>query len=88
MVSALTTPTWSLLLLKKKIGFFRLSEYKDKLLDYLKQGGVILPDWRRNEAINFIEQGLEDFSISRDKSRMSWGVPVPGDDTQVMYVWF
>ncbi len=68
--------------------FFRLSAYQDKLLTYLKSPKAILPDWRREEAIKFVESGLEDFSISREKARMSWGVPVPDDDTQVMYVWF
>lgn len=68
--------------------FFRLSAYQDRLLDYLNNKEVVLPDWRREEAINFIKQGLEDFSISREKSRMSWGIPVPDDDEHVMYVWF
>ncbi|HVV38723.1 MAG TPA: methionine--tRNA ligase [Candidatus Paceibacterota bacterium] len=68
--------------------FFKLSAYQDKVLDYLKKQDVIIPDWRREEAITFVEAGLEDFSISRETSRMSWGVPVPDDDTQVMYVWF
>lgn len=68
--------------------FFRLSAYQEKLLAYLSREEVVLPEWRRQEAINFVKQGLEDFSISREKARMSWGIPVPGDDTQVMYVWF
>jgi methionyl-tRNA synthetase len=68
--------------------FFRLSKYQDALLAYLAQPHVIVPEWRREEAINFVKHGLEDFSISREKARLSWGVPVPGDDNQVMYVWF
>lgn len=68
--------------------FFKLSAYQDQLLTYLAREDAILPGWRRGEAINFIKAGLEDISISRDKSRLSWGVAVPGDDTQVMYVWF
>jgi len=68
--------------------FFRLSRYQDYLLEYLSHEEVIQPQWRREEAINFVQQGLEDFSISREVARMSWGIPVPGDDTQVMYVWF
>lgn len=68
--------------------FFRLSKYQDRLLEYLSSGDVIVPAWRREEAISFVQQGLEDFSISRETARMSWGIPVPGDDTQVMYVWF
>lgn len=68
--------------------FFRFSKYEKELLAYLSAEGSILPDWRREEAINFVKNGLEDFSISREKARLSWGVPVPGDDAQVMYVWF
>ena len=68
--------------------FFKLSAYQEKLLAYLSGKEAIVPEWRREEAINFVSKGLEDFSISREKSRMSWGVPVPDDDTQVMYVWF
>jgi methionyl-tRNA synthetase len=68
--------------------FFRYSKYADQLLEYLARPNVIVPEWRREEAVNFVKGGLEDFSISREKSRLPWGVPVPGDDTQVMYVWF
>lgn len=75
-------------LLKEKNWFFKFSKYEKDLLDYLKNPEAVIPDWRREEAINFVKEGLEDFSISRDKNRLSWGIPVPGDDTQVMYVWF
>lgn len=68
--------------------FFRFSKYQDALLSYLKTESTILPEWRRQEAIAFVEAGLEDFSISREKARLSWGIPVPGDEEQVMYVWF
>ncbi len=68
--------------------FFKLSNYQSYLEDYLSREGVIVPEWRRQEAINFVKGGLEDFSISREKSRLDWGIQVPGDDTQVMYVWF
>ncbi len=68
--------------------FFKLSNYQAYLEEYLSREGVILPEWRRQEAINFVKAGLEDFSISREKSRLDWGVPVPGDENQVMYVWF
>jgi methionyl-tRNA synthetase len=68
--------------------FFRLSAYQEKLHEYLSASGVIVPEWRRQEALRFVSAGLEDFSISREKTKVSWGVPVPGDDTQVMYVWF
>lgn len=68
--------------------FFKFSAYQDDLLAYLEKPDSIIPEWRRQEAINFVKGGLEDFSISREKARLSWGIPVPGDDTQVMYVWF
>ena len=68
--------------------FFKLSAYQEKLKEYLSRPGSITPEWRREEALKFVEAGLEDFSISREKSRLSWGVPVPADDSQVMYVWF
>ncbi|MFZ2484895.1 MAG: methionine--tRNA ligase [Minisyncoccia bacterium] len=75
-------------ILKEKNWFFKFSKYENELLKYLNNPSAIIPDWRREEAINFVKEGLEDFSISRDKSRLSWGIPVPDDDTQVMYVWF
>ena len=74
--------------LKEKNYFFRFKNYERYLLEYLEQPGVIVPEWRRQEAINFVKGGLEDFSISREKERLTWGIPVPNDDSQVMYVWF
>jgi methionyl-tRNA synthetase len=68
--------------------FFALSKYQAYLEEYLSRPGVIIPEWRREEALTFVKGGLEDFSISRQKARMSWGIPVPDDDDQVMYVWF
>jgi len=68
--------------------FFKLSNYQSYLEEYLQGEGVVVPEWRREEALNFVRKGLEDFSISREKSRLDWGVPVPGDEDQVMYVWF
>ena len=81
-------PHLKITLLKEENYFFRFSKYQEKLLSYLSEPGVILPEWRREEAITFVKSGLEDFSISREKERLSWGIPVPGDDAQVMYVWF
>ncbi len=75
-------------LIKEKNWFFRFSNYQSALLKYLENPEAVIPDWRRQEAITFVKEGLEDFSISREKSKLSWGIPVPGDDTQVMYVWF
>jgi methionyl-tRNA synthetase len=68
--------------------FFKLSNYQKYLEDYLSAEGVIVPEWRRKEALTFVQGGLEDFSISRKKDRMDWGIEVPGDDEHVMYVWF
>jgi len=68
--------------------FFRLGNYKKQLFEYLSKEKVIFPEWRRKEAIDFVQNDMEDFSISRDKKRFSWGIPIPGDNTQVMYVWF
>ena len=55
---------------------------------YQSRPDFVVPDFRFNEIKQFVKSGLQDFSISRLKSKMSWGVPVPGDDKHVMYVWF
>lgn len=68
--------------------FFKLTNYKKQILEYLSKERSIFPEWRRQEAINFVNDGMEDFSISRDKKRFSWGISIPGDEDQVMYVWF
>ena len=68
--------------------FFKLTNYRDKLLKYFSNEESILPNWRREEAIDFVTNSMEDFSISRSKERFAWGIPVPKDNTQVMYVWF
>lgn len=70
--------------------FFRLSRYGPALLNLIDSGRLrIVPDRRRNEARAFVAAGLRDFSVSRSRRRArGWGVPVPGDDGQVMYVWF
>lgn len=66
--------------------FFRLSAYQDRLLKlYESQPDFIGPDTRRNEIISFVKSGLKDLSVSR--TSFSWGVPVPGDERHVMYVW-
>jgi len=67
--------------------FFRLSAFQDQLEEIYEQNpGMIQPDFRRNEALSFIRQGLNDVSLSR--SQISWGVPLSWDPEQVMYVWF
>lgn len=69
--------------------FFRFSSYQQKLLDlYSSRPDFVIPDYRLNEIKLFVERGLEDFSISRLKKKMPWGVSVPGDPDHVMYVWF
>ena len=81
-------PNMAPVMLEEENYFFKFSAYQQKLEKYLSQPGSIVPEWRREEALKFVRAGLEDFSISREKSRLAWGVPVPGDDAQVMYVWF
>ena len=69
--------------------FFKFSHYTKPLLEfYAAHPDFVIPDFRFNEMKAFVERGLEDFSISRLKSKMPWGVPVPGDEDHVMYVWF
>jgi methionyl-tRNA synthetase len=70
--------------------FFRLSRYQDHLRDLISSGRLrIEPAVRRNEVLSFITAGLEDFSISRSRSRArGWGIPVPDDPDQVIYVWW
>jgi len=69
--------------------FFKFSKYQKLLLElYEKYPDFVVPDWRLKEIRNFVTAGLQDFSISRLKEKMPWGVPVPGDENHVMYVWF
>jgi methionyl-tRNA synthetase len=70
--------------------FFRLLRYQDALLDLAESGGLrIEPEHRRNEVLAFVRSGLADFSVSRSQERaQGWGIPVPDDATQVIYVWF
>lgn len=69
--------------------FFHFSKYADRLLDlYTNNPDFVLPKHRLNEIQSFVERGLQDFSISRLKEKMPWGVPVPNDEEHVMYVWF
>ncbi len=70
--------------------FFKLSNYQKYLEDLVESDELkIVPPTRRNEVLSFIKSGLSDFSISRSRERArGWGVPVPGNDSQVMYVWF
>ncbi len=66
--------------------FFKISDYKDQILEFLKTADI-RPNYIAKEYSNFT-QDIQDISISRDSARLPWGVEVPGDKTQVMYVWF
>jgi methionyl-tRNA synthetase len=69
--------------------FFKFSAFQKKLEDfYRSRPDFVLPESRMNEIKSFIFKGLRDFSVSRLKKKMPWGVPVPGDEDHVMYVWF
>jgi methionyl-tRNA synthetase len=82
-------PNADLELIDEENYFFKFSKYQQPLLDLYKNNpDFVKPVERFNEIKSFVERGLQDFSISRLKSKMSWGIPVPGDDEQVMYVWF
>ncbi len=67
--------------------FFKLSNYRDELVAYFRDNKVLLPESKLPELLNFLEN-LEDISVSRTVESLPRWVPVPGDDTQVMYVWF
>lgn len=69
--------------------FFKLSNYSDAIAQVIDSNEfAIVPHTRRNEILALIKSGLEDISISRPKDKIAWGIPVPGDKSQVMYVWF
>jgi methionyl-tRNA synthetase len=69
--------------------FFKLSAYAKEINKAIVTGSFqIVPEGRRNEILSLIKQGLDDISISRPKEKIGWGIPVPGDSKQVMYVWF
>jgi len=82
-------PNKDIEIIKEENYFFRFSAFQDKLLAlYEVRPDFVRPDVRFNNIKKFVEGGLQDFSISRLKEKMSWGIPVPGDDAHVMYVWF
>lgn len=69
--------------------FFKLSAYAPQIQKAIESGAFkVVPATRKHEILSVINDGLEDISISRPKDKISWGIPVPGDKTQVMYVWF
>lgn len=82
-------PKYEIELINEDNYFFKFSKYQEPLLKlYKKQKDFIKPDYRQLEMKNFVAAGLQDFSVSRLKSKMPWGVPVPNDPEHVMYVWF
>ncbi|MDB5170564.1 MAG: methionyl-tRNA synthetase [Candidatus Saccharibacteria bacterium] len=69
--------------------FFKLSNYTQPVLEAIESGQfLIIPETKRNEILNVLKDGLDDISVSRPKEKIDWGIPVPGDAKQVMYVWF
>lgn len=83
-------PGKKLEIVKEENYFFRLSGYQKQIIDLISDNVLkIFPDFRKNEVLSFLKEPLIDISISRTNERArNWGVPVPGDDTQRMYVWF
>ncbi len=75
--------------IKEKNYFFKMGSYQEQLIDYLESHrDWIVPDYRWNEIRGFLKQPLNDLCISRPKSRLSWGIPLPFDTDYVTYVWF
>ncbi|KAJ2328682.1 methionyl-tRNA synthetase, partial [Coemansia sp. RSA 2681] len=67
---------------------FKLSEFRDRLIEWIEGSqDVIYPEIRRNEVLAWLRSGVEDLSVSRPRSRLKWGIPVPGDDEHTIYVW-
>src|SRR5256886_2151344 len=80
-------PTLTLIPTKERNHFFRLSGYRDAVLERIRSGVLAVePEIRRNEVVRLLEAGLQDISISRQ--RQPWGIPFPGDPQQTVYVWF
>lgn len=74
--------------LKEENYFFRLSKYTDQIKQKIESGELqILPETRKHEILSFLNEGLQDVSFSRPTNKVPVGIPVPGDDSQVMYVW-
>jgi len=77
-------------LIEEENYFFKLSNYQEKIKELIEKDEVkIIPQSRKNEILSFINSGLQDFCISRTSERAKgWGIDVPGDETQKMWVWF
>ena len=82
-------PGRALEIIEEENYFFKYSEFTEKLTKFYNDNpNFVVPDFRYNEIKAFVARGLEDFSISRLKTKMPWGIAVPDDDAHVMYVWF
>ncbi len=81
-------PNLEIEIIEEENYFFKFSKYQEPLLKLYENKEFVIPESRLNEIKKFAENGLEDFSISRLKEKMPWGIPVPGDEKHVMYVWF
>lgn len=82
-------PKLKIQIIEEENYFFRFSKYQKALIDlYKKNPEFVIPSSKLNEIRTFAEQGLQDFSISRLKAKMPWGIDVPDDPDHVMYVWF
>jgi methionyl-tRNA synthetase len=69
--------------------FFKLSAFRDQIKKSIESDSMrIVPEFRKREILNLITEGLQDISVSRPAAKIAWGIPVPHDSTQVMYVWF
>lgn len=67
---------------------FRLSAFKDRLLEFYRENPrFVVPESRMSEVVKQVSAGLEDLSVSRPSSRLTWGIRVPSDETQTIYVW-
>ncbi len=74
--------------IKEENYFFRLSKYSDQIINILNNKTIeIIPSTKTKEMISLAKEGLEDISFSRPKDKMEWGIPVPGDESQLIYVW-
>lgn len=82
-------PNMDIEIIQEENYFFKYSKYQQALLDhYASNPDFVIPESRFNEIKSFVSMGLKDFSISRLKSKMPWGIEVPDDNEHVMYVWF
>jgi len=74
---------------KEESYFFKLSKYQNRLLKlYEEKPEFIMPEYRKNEVVSFVKQGLKDLSVSRKRERVKWGIQVPFDPDHTVYVWF